>query len=81
MGELADLILEGALCQQCGHDFMESSGYPRLCSSCSKPARPATKKPAPPATKKHGCVLCPRKFSSTTALADHTRAAHSEKKP
>lgn len=36
MGEIADMMLEGILCEQCGEfidDDMEA-GFPRLCESC-----------------------------------------------
>lgn len=35
MGEFADMVLEGLLCEQCGGyiDGAES-GYPRLCAGC-----------------------------------------------
>lgn len=36
MGEQADLIINGDVCEGCGEDFMEEGpGYPRRCSSCS----------------------------------------------
>lgn len=36
MGEQADLMLNGDVCQICGMDFEdgESPGYPRTCSGC-----------------------------------------------
>lgn len=35
MGEQADLIINGDVCEGCGEDFMEEGpGYPRRCSSC-----------------------------------------------
>ena len=36
MGEIADLILDGALCQWCGEDMDEAAGYPVTCEACQK---------------------------------------------
>lgn len=37
MGEAAELILSGLLCQVCGEymDDFEEPGHPRTCDSCS----------------------------------------------
>lgn len=37
MGEIADMMIEGILCEQCGV-FLEGEppGYPRLCGDCEK---------------------------------------------
>lgn len=34
MGEQADLILNGDVCQVCGEEMGDGDGYPRSCSSC-----------------------------------------------
>lgn len=36
MGDIAEMIINGILCEQCGVfiDF-EEIGYPRLCNSCN----------------------------------------------
>ena len=35
MGEIAELVLEGILCSQCGSFIDEIEvGYPRLCEDC-----------------------------------------------
>jgi hypothetical protein len=39
MGEIADMILDGTLCEQCGaptSDDMESVGCPQLCEDCQE---------------------------------------------
>ena len=35
MGEIADAMLDGDLCQYCGVYLGDGDGYPRPCSSCS----------------------------------------------
>lgn len=48
MGEIADMMRDGTLCQECGavfHDMTpegglnESPGHPRSCRSCKREAR------------------------------------------
>jgi len=37
MGDVADMIIEGVLCEQCGGYIGDEVGYPRKCSSCEGP--------------------------------------------
>ena len=34
MGEIADMMLDGTLCEQCGEFIDDDGGFPRLCASC-----------------------------------------------
>lgn len=34
MGEIADLMLDGAICQTCGMELGDACGYPRTCRAC-----------------------------------------------
>lgn len=35
MGEIADMVLDGILCEQCGEYIDDPGpGYPRLCAGC-----------------------------------------------
>jgi len=35
MGDIADMMIEGLLCQQCGsHIDGETPGHPRYCADC-----------------------------------------------
>lgn len=34
MGEIADAVLDGDMCERCGCWIGEGDGYPRLCSGC-----------------------------------------------
>lgn len=38
MGEIADMIIDGTLCERCGLyiDDNEPPGYPRLCEDCQQ---------------------------------------------
>lgn len=35
MGEIADMMIDGILCEECGEYIGDAVGYPRLCSGCS----------------------------------------------
>ena len=35
MGEIAEMMLDGTLCEGCGEFMGDDVGYPRRCSSCS----------------------------------------------
>lgn len=35
MGEIADMMINGSMCQYCGECFDDEPGYPRSCPSCS----------------------------------------------
>lgn len=43
MGEIAEMILEGTLCDGCGVYLGEGDGFPQNCG-CNAPARPPTPK-------------------------------------
>lgn len=34
MGEVAEMMLDGTLCQHCGTFIGEAEGYPKTCDSC-----------------------------------------------
>ncbi len=36
MGDIADMMLEGVLCQICGEYLGDGDGYPVTCSGCQK---------------------------------------------
>ena len=36
MGDIADMMIDGTLCEQCGAALGEGDGYPRKCKDCSK---------------------------------------------
>ena len=44
MGEIADMMIGGALCETCGAYVGDEVGYPRKCRSC-KPKKERKSKP------------------------------------
>lgn len=69
MGEVADMILDGTLCDQCGVFIGEAVGYPRSCSHTTKVQKVWTKKP------KIQCSIC-KKWIKEAGYADHMKAVH-----
>ncbi len=45
MGEIAEMMLEGTLCQQCGEFMGDACGYPRTCQGCKREDRKLTTAP------------------------------------
>lgn len=81
MGDIADMMLEGILCEGCGA-FIDgdSDGVPRRCGHCARydeqEARSRTSR-KPPAQKTN-CPTCNRRVK-LAGLADHQRDAHGVK--
>ena len=44
MGEIADAMIDGELCQECGVYIGPATGYPRSCSDCKPRKRKRKKK-------------------------------------
>ena len=38
MGEIADMMLDGTLCEQCGEFLGAETGHPTLCAYCAETA-------------------------------------------
>lgn len=67
MGEIADLMLDGALCEQCGGAISDGAapGYPRLCAECG----------GGNFFDRTNCPVCGKRVK-TNGLQDHQRAVH-----
>jgi len=58
MGEIAEMMLDGTLCQCCG-EFIGGEGFPQYCPSCAKDARQAERKAKPTShNKRHVAIDC-----------------------
>lgn len=74
MGEIADMMLDGTLCQSCGVFLNdEPPGYPCTCHDCGKGVKTRVRKPQPIAKVK--CPTCGKKVKHN-GLADHQRDVH-----
>ena len=72
MGEIADMMLDGTMCQWCGeflHGGEDGPGYPGLCSACAREERAARQ------AEKVKCPTCGKRVKSV-GLPDHQRDAH-----
>lgn len=78
MGEIAEAIVNGFMCQSCGAIMPdhEEPGYPRNCPDCIREGVKGimTKAFGPP-TRKTQCPEC-RKWVKETGLSDHRRDKH-----
>ena len=78
MGEIADAMLDGDLCEGCGVYLKgESFGVPRRCSACRRFDRQLAEK-LTDLKVKVACPMCGRKVKPL-GLADHTRTVHAAK--
>lgn len=75
MGEVAEMMLDGTLCERCG-TYIEGDapGHPRYC--CNKCQFERLGKPVPVA--KIPCEICKRRVKRT-GMKDHLRDAHGVK--
>lgn len=71
MGEIAEMMLSGAMCEGCGEYLGGGDGYPRRCAGCERP-----KMARPVQLRKHQCPACPKRFKTMQALIDHARDKH-----
>ena len=84
MGEAAEMMLDGTLCEGCGGYIEgEAEGFPRYCSkACAADRGAASPSAAPsvPNPNKTNCPTC-KKRVKRAGLADHMRDAHFEGVP
>ena len=88
MGEIADLMLEGSICEGCGVEMGEACGFVRRCAGCAADARKAGSSVRPtglggfqvlgraaPAATKVSCAVCKKRVKKL-GLNDHMRDVH-----
>lgn len=79
-GEIADLMLEGCLCQICGEYLGEGDGFPVTCAGCGGDADLECE--AVPVTvdrsrsKRFGCPDCGKRFRTEQGVRCHQRDVH-----
>lgn len=82
MGEIAEMMLDGTLCEACGTFIDEGGdGFPRYCSNeCARDRGAERALPNPMTSPNPAKVNCPtcRKRVKRVGLADHMRDAHPE---
>ena len=83
MGEIADMMLDGTMCQWCGewlHGGEEGPGYPGLCASCAREERRTRAAQAQRTPEKVSCPTCGKRVKAV-GLAYHQRDAHGVRDP
>jgi hypothetical protein len=80
MGDIADMMLEGVLCQCCGVYIGEGNGWPAFCSACDREPRSDSVEKFSERTgrKGAGCGKCSRRFVSKAARDQHYRDKHND---
>ena len=78
MGEIAEMMLDGEMCEGCGEYLGDGDGFPRRCEACERGA--VAYQPTAPKTRNVGCPNCSKKFATHEAYLDHYRAKHDQKK-
>ena len=78
MGEIADMMLDGTMCQGCGEFLGDALGYPTYCAACSPefPDAERVVKVTIDAGKPARCPDCDKRFVNGNALGMHWDAKH-----
>ena len=81
MGEIAEMMLEGHMCQWCGEMIDDAMGFPTICASCqaeegvdqhgNKPEQTAGQK-----RRRFHCGTCNKGFRTIDACNQHSRDKH-----
>lgn len=77
VGEAAEMLLDGTLCEGCGEYMGDSCGYPRRCAGCDE--EPDDSQPVnykPPRDVPCPYPECERKFRSREAAGQHWVDSH-----
>jgi len=78
MGDIADMMLDGTLCQICGVYLGKDTGYPISCEACEacyrseKEIKYLNSQPSRP----NICNLCNKRLSTKTGLKQHKKDKH-----
>lgn len=90
MGEIAEMMLDGTLCEGCGEFIGDACDFPRLCAGCARERREEGRDivylegfghidqgQVMPKSEKVNCPKC-NKWVKAVGLKDHIRDAHKE---
>ena len=80
MSDIADMMIEGVLCSQCGvYIEGDEPGHPGLCKACQADADKDDERAMARMLGKrrpHVCPFCRKRFQETKHLEQHMRAKH-----
>jgi hypothetical protein len=81
VGEIAEMVIDGCMCQDCMCFIGDGVGYPRRCASCEseynraqKAMRKAANK-AKPVRRKVACQICGKRVWES-GIPNHVKDAH-----
>lgn len=76
MGDIADMMLDGTLCEGCGEYLGADGGYPQRCPVCARALKTEVRThPYFPSASKVACTVCQR-LVKKAGLKDHMRDKH-----
>ena len=75
MGEIADMMLDGTLCQDTGEYLGEAVGYPRSAPYLKRERRAKGPATTPPKERRY-CGACGKRVGGDQGMRDHVRDAH-----
>lgn len=80
MGEIAEAILNGDLCEVCGEWLGIGDGYARRCSDCQPPPTGTKTKNGHQIYRpsKVNCHICNKLVKKGQGLKDHLRVVHNK---
>lgn len=76
MGEIADMMLDGTLCEGCGEHLGSDAGFPQYCAGC-EPDRTAETLRTNVGPPKVSCPDCGKRVKAA-GLEDHRRVVHAK---
>ena len=84
MGEIAEMMLDGTMCEGCGEFLGDALGYPTRCAGCQSEEgvnqhgqKPAAYKPfICEHGKAKGFTGCTRRFQTEQACNQHRKDSH-----
>lgn len=84
MGDIANMMLDGTLCEACGEYMGSDSGYPNYCSEeCARDRGmtledgiPVARQDTPPRRKIVPCPDCGKKCRGDGGVMQHQNAKH-----
>lgn len=79
MGDIAEMMLDGTLCEGCGEYLGDGDGYPQYCPTCQGDGRGYEDALNLPGSTKTTCPTCGKRVKKA-GLADHRRDVHTKAK-
>lgn len=77
MGEIAEAMLDGQMCQGCGEWLDDALGYPGYCAGCAGDFFVDTRPPGQrPQKKDTPCPICEKRLRGKIGLRHHMRDKH-----